>query len=568
MESFVVKKVFIIVFLPFSIISPLSSLLKANIRHDPDHLFLKSSPGKYAVGRSGKPIVWPCPATKADELHKNNIKGKGIKIAVLDKEFHPNDIEALNKKGCILPLVLQKKLVLTPNEHLEKVDLKQLKSELLTLSRLVVSANTNQKERNIKKANEYKRLIHRKEYFDTLNKKDFRHGPNVVNMLNSIAPEAQLLPIDVGAVRPNPVSRDFASAIHEAINNKVDAISISYVVCSGGDRDYIDALKEAAQKGIALIFGVGNESKKEKAVFLDKVNNVSSLIYSKRDDNQIFEELKGKGILYCGSLGYKESGEESFSDFSQHPTQDTLRKYLLVPGENVIIHCQKEGYLVGSGTSYSTPAGAGALALLKQYAKNKQFVHTTEDLLQILFCSGHNLTHNVPGTPFKTYKVINLANALKLADQILKPAGTIPSHIDKKRGPLPKKPVAIPIQKQPSLAQKAQVGAKKPPIQAAKIRTAIAQKTPTAKKNALLQAAKTRASISQKTIIAKKNLLIQAAKTRAAAARKAAIIRKAQTTKRNALIQSARIRTITARKVAIARKVALEKKRKRTKTTP
>lgn len=384
------KSFLIYLTLSFFFLFSFSPLFCANIRHDPDHIFLKISPDQS--------LAIPQRATKADLLHTKNIKGRGVKVAIIDIGIHPNDVHELAKTRCILPASLQKKLVLTPNERFEK------RKDAL-----------------------------RKQYLDKINQDQTKksiHGSLVMRAFHLIAPEAQVLPIDLNCISIHeshgglriPNGHHCASlAIQEAIKQNVDVISLSNYIADppSAPQEFVDALQKAAKKGIAIICGAGNESTKSTPVYLDTGKNPTSALFYKRDDKKAFEKLNGRGMLYVGSVGYTKTGEERFSDFSHHPKQDTQRKYLLGPGEGVVLESNNE-LLWGSGTSYSTPYASGGFALLKQYATNKGLAHTAEDLLGILHQSGHDLTHDIPGTLFKSYKVLNLHNAMQHVDSAVK----------------------------------------------------------------------------------------------------------------------------------------------------
>jgi len=403
------KKLLVKLTLSFFLISSLSPVHCGGVRHNPRHIFFNPS--------SDQPATFAHRATKADILHGNNIRGKGIKIAVIDINFHPNDIDFLNKKACLLPSVIQKKLVLTPDENLNQLNLAQLKANQVAFNTIP----------------DYKELVLRKEYFDEAFAADISgHGSRVMRTLHSMAPEVQLLPIDLNCtlirawdkVFPEAISDSeqatcFASAIYEAIHNQVDAISLSLWVVDDKNGEVIHALREAAQKGIAIISAAGNDSTRQQATYLDTGKYPNGGRF-KKSTRQAFEDLKGQGMLFAGSLEYSKAGGESFSDFSAHPPQDTLMHYLLAPGEHVYIETNNEA-VWASGTSLSAPAVAAGYGLLKQYSKAKGLILSREELLRILHHSGHDLIHSIPGTPFKTYKVLNLENAKVYIDALANP---------------------------------------------------------------------------------------------------------------------------------------------------
>jgi hypothetical protein len=344
------------------------------------------------------------------------------------------------------------------------------------------------------------------------------------------------------------IEKCLVSAVREAIDHKVDAISLSLLAGGFQSRAYTNILKEAAQKGIALIFCAGNESTHKSALYLGNLyfgkakETKSNSNFYKRHEKTAFEELKGKNMLFCGALGHSETGEEFLSEFSEHPANDTLMRYVVAPGQNLFFAPLSGEWITADtmpreGTSYSTPITAGGFALLKQYAKDKGLVHTNDDLLGILQTSGHNLNHSMPGTFFKTYKALNLKNAVQAVDRLanqpkhLPPAKKAVVQLPKKQATLaPKGPIIakkVPVQiakKSVSVAPKGRVAVKKAPVQIAKRQTPVIRKGPVAAKK--VPVAKKSVSLAPKGRVVAKKVPVQIAKRQTPVVRKGPVAAK------------------------------------------
>ncbi len=323
--------------------------------------------------------------------------------------------------------------------------------------------------------NTQKELIYRKQYFDRLD--NFKknkwvvgapHGSCVMNTFNMISPHAKILVADIEAMKSRAILQGkdpgeqteecFLSAVREAILNKVDAISLSYTLI-GYSKAYVNVLKEAIEKGIAIFSFAGNDSTKGTPFFTDKIKYNGSV--SKRREMQVLQEMKGNGILFNGSVAYKDTGEEVLSSFSQHPTPDALNCYTLSPGEKVCIPIHRNSITAVDGTSFSTPITAGAFCLLTQYVRDKGLSYTRDDLLKILTNSGHRLTHTTARTFSKTYPVLNLENVIRQADKVLRKKTLIPPKLP---APAPKPPAPAPKPTRPVVKRPVRPAVKKPVV--------------------------------------------------------------------------------------------------------
>lgn len=402
-----------------------------NIRHNPEHIFERVPSGHQAVNSKR--------TTGIEALHAKGFKGRGTKIAFVDQGIHPDVIGELRSK--IHPHVFQNKYVLTPEEKLEQINSADLEAKynrtVDTFNALPSFLRLKQEDQVIKELNKFSHQIDRKRYYDTINSckidesmtQNFLHGVSILRLLHLMVPESQLFPFDIHSIAsglilstPNHCSfnkNPFILAVEEAIKNKVDIINFSCFPFEFS-RGFINVLKEAIHTGIAIIFAAGNASSQNQSIAVDK-EKLNDGSFTKSGCYQLFEETSGKGILFAGSLTYNPiNGEEAYSEFSQHPTKASLNNYLLAPGESIALKSIKNWYGVYSGTSLSAPTTAAGLALLQEYAAAKGLPYTRDKLMSILQQAGHKLKHHISRVvSADTYNVLNLPNALLLADKTL-----------------------------------------------------------------------------------------------------------------------------------------------------
>ncbi len=430
------RYLFTLFFLTFS-----SSLFFAhcNVRHNPEHIFERPSRGVRFIN--------PKRTTGVDKLHSMGYLGRNVKIAFIDSEIHPEAIAEFRNN--IHPSVFQNKFVLTPEEKLELLNLTTLKADQIRafndFNALPHDVRMRQGKKIEEELNKRKLIIERKEYFDTINnytERDFEsaillHGIGTLRLLHLMAPQSQLFPFDLKApVNRNTSYDPFVTFIKEAIKNKVDVINLCCIPGTHHE-DFTNAVTEAIQKGIAVIFSAGNASSKTSPIFTDK-SRLPDGTFTKSASQQILEGTQGKGLLYAGSLGYSfPKGEEVYSDFSQHPTARALKHHILAPGESIRLKRLRDRQGSYSGTSVSTPILTASFALLKDYVERNGLIYNRDNLLTLLQQSGHNLQHKIPGvTLTDTYKVLNMPNAVALADRTLgkrKPSTAQPKPLAKKQ---------------------------------------------------------------------------------------------------------------------------------------
>lgn len=207
-----------------------------------------------------------------------------------------------------------------------------------------------------------------------------------------------------------------------------------------------NALKEVMQRGIAIIY--------------NGVRSSYGLSTFTSPRQEIFEKLEGKGLLFTGSQHYDSNGEETFEQWPVRPDLIIINRLLLTPTRYALPANDKDIKI-----REASPTNClAAFALLKQQTKDRRLSHTTDDLLKILYDSGHDLTYFS-----QLYKVLDIPNALEYAEGrkrglpfvVKRPAkptkAPVPSVLKRPTG------VRAPIQKSPVTSNKI-VGTKATPI--------------------------------------------------------------------------------------------------------
>ncbi len=405
-----------------------------NFKHEPD-AFICDPKG------AGKKFVNPAKVVKADILHKMGIKGqtkdgKRLKIAIIDGPFHPDHIKELSKKG-----VIHKEAY----SYVLPTDDKDLKESNL-LSELD------------KKKYELRRKL------EGDSGTSF-HGSSVVTSFLSIAPEAEILPLDIDLMKlceNGDYVKAFNKAIQIAIDQKVDLINYSVAMTE----ECVPAMETAAKKGIMINLPPGNYSTKSPNLFKARLNIAwdenDEPIPGKLSGRQILlNQTGGKNVIFWGAHDIQNDGEEALSWFSSLPNDEARNHFMLAPGSNLSVkyHHLDEAT---QGTSYSTPIGAGVLTLLMQYARDKGYKYgTSDDLLQILKSSGRTLTAKTD-LGEEIFKSVDLKAAIDLLDKKFRPKTPfIPKAEETKLAPtpapvLPKvnldpKPIPVPSKTNPVL---------------------------------------------------------------------------------------------------------------------
>lgn len=449
--------------------------------HDPNYIFDTLPNGNRAPN--------PKRATNGAFLHLDNIKGsirnphQRLKAAIIDSSFSPEHTKTLMDKGVIHPAALQK---LNPYALIPDEDFK---------TSSYYSNATNDV------------ITTRGAFYKHYTKKGAKtHGSAVMEALHLMAPHASLLPIDLcimsyaGYNKPSLTeSQVLTKAIRAAITHHVDVINISRTM-EDLDTTSLAAIKEAVNKGIAVVLAAGNSGRSSVFVSIWQTWNSIKKLWSKSKSQTLFEEVNGKGLLFAGALKYTPSGKEQVCDFTQlpEPVNGKNPHFILAPGEQLRLPIVSQSDRLTDGTSFAAPISSGAYLLLKQHAIEMGYSTTPEDILNIMEESGRNLTYKPPlfGRT-KILKTLDVHAARILLDQKFKikpPASYKPKPLIA-RAQRPIKPTMVkkPVPKVAKI--------KKPTAKVARVKKPAA-KTPVVKKSSVKSKAKKKSS--RKVTIAKK----------------------------------------------------------------
>jgi hypothetical protein len=326
-----------------------ASAFAQNVKHNP----------KEAFETHGLRGIKVTKVTGADSLHAKGIKGRG-KVAIIDENFTPKDISFLQAK----------KLLHSATTRLSTAALTQ--TEAIPLD------------------------------------EEMGHGTGVMHTFHSVAPETEILPIDVRYMEhKNKSIHPMAHAIDIAIKEKVDAISLS-ISPDDTDPEYVNALVRAINNNIPIFYAAGNYSKPGAPAILDTIKSRSTGKMIPQNEMVAFERAGKKGILFALAIGLDHKGEEIFTDFSVHPSVNSESHAVATIGQEIPV----PGDLFG-GTSGSAPIFSASYMLLKQYMQSLNHWESPHSLLKEIHDSGHDLTHQYVGTPLKTYKVLDLNKAMQ-----------------------------------------------------------------------------------------------------------------------------------------------------------
>lgn len=512
---------------------------------------------------SGRKALNPARATNASFCHLNGIKGrtktgKRLLAAVIDYAINTNlpHMRNLKRQGLVHSAALKPNnpYIVNPEEDFDKYervekDLSEKHFDLII--KKIWAESPEEKHRLINQIQQVKASLEanqkkieeirpRKWRWEWYNQQDAcNHGAGVIHALHRIAPEASILPIDLsvmGIQKRNGIeltsSEAFSQSIREAIYHKVDVINLSLKLIDL-NQDGLEAMADAIRKGITIVISAGNDSSPGIMYYIREFYDHIKGLFVKSGKQQLFEKVRGKGIIFAGSTGIDLFGKETVSDYSQHPENDTRKNFILAPGEYLNIQANNNPRELVCGTSFSSPVIAGALLNLKQHCLDKGYNTTQEDLINILHESAHNIVYERMW-PFnnETYKSLDVWKACRYADQKFNPKS---SPIAKK--PSPVVPAKLPLKKESSNKKSAATKKTSPKITLKKVvmrkrgankakRSITPKKAATPKKITK----KTKPKVSKRSLARKKTVKKTRSKKalRRSATHKKAVLRKSQ----------------------------------------
>jgi hypothetical protein len=405
-----------------------------NHRHDPSYIFEPHPSGERAIE--------PRRTTNAAFVQQRGIKGqmqtgRRLTAAIIDTCFHPEYTRDLKLKGLIHPAAFAEDLALDPDRlPLADIDIYALATRKSNLTwNLVFEGDPNRRQTMERELNDITREADDAERENTKRRSymrshssicgsDSTHGSGVMDAFHLIAPEAQILPIDLIHsiyVRDGETDEQkFVHAVRTAIKHQVDVINLSRSFDNLG-RESFDVLKEAMAHGIVVVTSAGNDACIHRYRIREKWDG-SGVINGYAKKQQFFDEVQGRGLFFAGSLGYGPDGEERISEYSHLAEDDTDSRFVLAPGENLPIRASRS---LAQGTSFAAPCVTGAYLLLKQHMLDKGYAYGSNDtLLDILHQSGRNHYYNQFGysTSQEVFKSLNVDEAIRLADERFNPS--------------------------------------------------------------------------------------------------------------------------------------------------
>ena len=224
---------------------------------------------------------------------------------------------------------------------------------------------------------------------------DVGHGTHVAGialgagrrMPTGVAPDCTLIPVRVLAAMERDGERYGAGLVDNinqgvkwAIDNGADVINMSLGVRhEGGGLPHADVIRYAREKGVTVVAASGNDGR-----------------------NALYYPGALPGVITVGAMA-RDGSVAGFSTYNR-------RVQLIAPGEDVYSSYRDDGYAYATGTSHAAPFVAGAVALLKSFARGltdgqvKYLLKQTADRLD------HRFQHPKAG-----YGRLNIIDALRLA---------------------------------------------------------------------------------------------------------------------------------------------------------
>ena len=178
------------------------------------------------------------------------------------------------------------------------------------------------------------------------------------------------------------------NGIKWAVDNGADIINMSLGIRhSAGGLPHEDVIRYALGKGVTVIAASGNDGTAER-----------------------YYPGALPGVIAVGAV----DGGGNLTPFTSYGAHITV----LAPGVNVYSSFAHNGYAYASGTSQASPFVAGAVALMKSFARGRDRRLSTRDVVNIL-----RRTSERPDRHLRTeragYGLINLADAFRLLDYSL-----------------------------------------------------------------------------------------------------------------------------------------------------
>jgi len=162
----------------------------------------------------------------------------------------------------------------------------------------------------------------------------FGHGTMTTGLVHLVAPKAQILPLKAFSSNGTGYLSHIVAALYYAVQHHANVVNMSFDLTSSSP-SLTQAASYANKAGVVLVAAAGNES-------------TSAPVYPAALNNYVV------GIA-------STTNWDSRSSFSNFGSTDV---WIAAPGENIISTFPGGTYASASGTSFSSPITAGAVALM------------------------------------------------------------------------------------------------------------------------------------------------------------------------------------------------------------
>lgn len=162
----------------------------------------------------------------------------------------------------------------------------------------------------------------------------FGHGTMTAGMIHLVAPGAQILPLKAFSANGTGYLSNIVAALYYAVQNHANVVNMSFDFNSSSPA-LSQAISYANHSGVILVAAAGNE-------------NTSARVYP---------AAFGGSVVGIAST----SDWDTRSSFSNYGAADV---WIAAPGENVISTYPGGAFASESGTSFTSPMVAGAVALM------------------------------------------------------------------------------------------------------------------------------------------------------------------------------------------------------------
>jgi len=238
--------------------------------------------------------------------------------------------------------------------------------------------------------------------YDDVPEDEVGHGTHVAGILcgrgvrmdEGVAPDCRLLAVRVLATMKSGdrlvgagITDNINTGIKWAVDNDADVINMSLgIKNTGGGLPHEDVIRYALRKGATVVAASGNDGTAER-----------------------YYPGALPGVIAVGAVD-EEGAVTSFTSYGANIS-------VVAPGVHVYSSFAGNGYAFASGTSQASPFVAGAVALMKSYARERGGSLSERDLTRILRETSDRVDTRLRNQ-HAGYGLINLADAFKLLNHL------------------------------------------------------------------------------------------------------------------------------------------------------